>query len=893
MENKINLGHLIFDDIEFNPYLGKIYTNLLYMYSQKIIYGNYQTIDINLADALRFADLLSKSNHIQKKDFHKQLGLEIIILLNELFPSEEIVKQYLGSILVANGNYPSLKMNLPQYKNTDYIENILDTMSMNEHIIPGTNGEMFSTIQKEVYDHFEDESFSYSGPTSMGKSFLIRHFIKQKISEGSRSNFVFLVPTNALINEISNSLHSELKSLLAENKYRIVTVTESILLQLENNNFIFILTPERLLYLLMNHKDIIINYIFVDEAHKMITADGRSSFYYKVVDFLTKRQIQTPKIIFSSPNIPNPYLFQNLILGTNVQNTYSTVSLSPVNQYKFLLDFHNSTFKVYNSISNTLETIGSINANITFNNLIKKQSNILDEDKTRRNKTLIYCSSINKAITYAKEFADTLPTPTNISEELQKFSDELKEEINEHYFLVELIKKGVAYHVGYLPNKVRVKLEKLFRENYITVLFCTSTLIEGVNFPAKHLFITHYKAGRENLSGIDFKNLIGRVGRIQYNLFGNIFLVNLGETSKLTNKFEELLTTKIDKQELSISTGISKKEKEFIVDLLTKGTTTFEKEQVRKGQKISEYQLMQKTTNILLRDILNDNESLVVNEFKPYLEGKVETIKNAFSSSSNLIDDDINISHDQVVSLREMIEKYGMNYPVYEPNDPDMYNKVVQMLEDFCKTFNWDKLDPALSGKPDTNGEHTKFKYYATMLLQWIRGNGINFITKGSIDYHEDKLEKWKQDPIKNQRTKIKIDGWDLVEYDGSPLHKNIVIADTLDTIENTILFSINNYCIKFSREYKNIFPNDDNFIDWHDFIEYGTTNYKDIFLQKAGLSRETAKYIREKGWLVIESIGEGRANYYLKNDIFTCNNQSVKDECELLKINLPELFED
>ena len=451
----------------------------------------------------------------------------------------------------------------------------------------------------------------------------------------------------------------------------------------------------------------------------------------------------------------------------------------------------------------------------------------------------------------------------------------------------------MAYHGGYLPNKVRVKLEKLFRENYITVLFCTSTLIEGVNFPAKHLFITNYKAGRENLTGIDFKNLIGRVGRIQYNLFGNIFLVNLTDSSKLTNKFEELLTSKIDKQELSISTGISKKEKEFIVDLLTQGTTTFEKEQVRKGQKASEYQLMQKTTNILLRDILSNNESLIFNEFKPYLEGKIETIKQAFASSSNLIDDDINISHDQVISLRDMIENQGLNYPQYEPNDPDLYNKVVQMLEDFCRTFNWDKLDPALSGKADAHGNHAKFTYYATMLLQWIRGNGINFITKGSIDYHEDKLEKWRQDPINNQRSKIKIDGWDLVDYDGSPLHKNIVIADTLDTMENTILFSINNYCIKFSREYKSIFPNDENFIDWHDFIEYGTTNYRDIFLQKAGLSRETAKYIREKGWLIVEPTGDGRANYTLKNDIFSCSNQSVKDECELLKINLPELFED
>lgn len=62
------------------------------------------------------------------------------------------------------------------------------------------------------------------------------------------------------------------------------------------------------------------------------------------------------------------------------------------------------------------------------------------------------------------------------------------------------------------------------------------------------------------------------------------------------------------------------------------------------------------------------------------------------------------------------------------------------------------------------------------------------------------------------------------------------------------ILHPVIKHC--FSREYKSIFPNNENFIDWHDFIKYGTINYRDIFLQKSGLSRETAKYIRKKGWL-------------------------------------------
>lgn len=49
---------------------------------------------------------------------------------------------------------------------------------------------------------------------------------------------------------------------------------------------------------------------------------------------------------------------------------------------------------------------------------------------------------------------------------------------------------------------------------------------EGVNLPADNLFITSYYSGRAQMTDVDFRNLIGRVGRIQYNLSGNVFMVS-------------------------------------------------------------------------------------------------------------------------------------------------------------------------------------------------------------------------------------------------------------------------------------------------------------------------------------------------------------------------------
>ena len=49
---------------------------------------------INVDDALRFADLLSKSTHAEKADSHKIWAHEIITMLLTLYPDDEVVGGY-------------------------------------------------------------------------------------------------------------------------------------------------------------------------------------------------------------------------------------------------------------------------------------------------------------------------------------------------------------------------------------------------------------------------------------------------------------------------------------------------------------------------------------------------------------------------------------------------------------------------------------------------------------------------------------------------------------------------------------------------------------------------------------------------------------------------------
>ena len=85
-KEKKTLGEAIFVDIEKNDYLNELHEKILYNYGIKLfqLESKKQLKEYDLKDALRFADLLSKSTHPSKSDVHKMWAQEIVILLNEL-----------------------------------------------------------------------------------------------------------------------------------------------------------------------------------------------------------------------------------------------------------------------------------------------------------------------------------------------------------------------------------------------------------------------------------------------------------------------------------------------------------------------------------------------------------------------------------------------------------------------------------------------------------------------------------------------------------------------------------------------------------------------------------------------------------------------------------------
>ena len=859
-----SLGEHIYNKIEDNDYLNEIYETILFNYSMNIMGTPQRKRPIKKEHALRFADILSKSYGQINSEKHRAWAQEIIALLNAIYPEDAMIKAYATSVLANIGNYRGLQLIKTKYRNTSFLDELYQNFDLDYLKMPHQEDKYFFHSQKEIYDHLNDRSFSYSGPTSMGKSLLMRMFIKDKIMTGFKGNFAILVPTKALISEISsNIIKQDLQDELSIKNFKVVTSGNSLFFKQNDLNYIMVMTPERLLYTLISYPDLSIDYLFIDEAHKLSEPDGRATFYFKVTDMLIERA-RKPHVILASPNIPNPEVYLKALPSEQVENpTFFKTTFTPVSQMKYILDTVTQEFIVFNEHSkkkNPFEKIYSLNLSDTPSTLIEKL--ILKDSKKS---SIVYCSGRDRAVNMARAFAESLPYLNN--KVLDTVSEEIKDEIHTDYYLADIIRKGVAYHVGYLPLHIRTKIEDLYRDREIKTIFCTSTLIEGVNLPADNLIVISCRIGsRGNMNQVEFRNLLGRVGRIEYNLYGNVFIIRDSNMAEKTIK--DLLVREVQNQDIALTAKLGDDAKQYIVNQFLNGNSQLDQ---LEGQKPDEYDLMRKTGLILLKDITRNRYSVVRKQFDNLIdEKKIETIKQLFdinSLSQPKPDDDINISLDQTQNLIDAI-KGGLEYPELV-NNRVQHEDLVNFLFKLKNIFKWTVYES------DTIGYGEKIRYYAVILTRWMNGYGLKLLLKDTIDYYAEN----KRSVTKNHQS---------IPYDGSQEHKNLVIGDTLQIIENIILFSIANYFLRFSTEYKKLKTNNQPFDnDWYEYVEYGSTNTLTIFFQRNGLTRETADYIRIHQEYVVHT----QQGIKLKKSLLNCGKQSVREEIADILFNVPELF--
>ncbi|WP_172233039.1 DEAD/DEAH box helicase [Campylobacter canadensis] len=504
-----------------NPYLKSLlcilekdYVNNLSQIDKKWSLNNKQYKDL-----IRFIDILSRS----KTPKNKNLTIKIISLLID-FPiiNDDFFKLLIVNSFVKLGNFPSLQI-LDNFQDCFYFRELREDYNIKNITNQSPLKHIFTDSQKQLFDELiKSNHYSFSSNTSFGKTFVLTAFIKyiieNKKNENNEDNIALMVPTKALIHQLFKSINEILKDF--PNNYKAIISPKIPKYFLNNkNNYIFIFTPERLISFFAENNNPPIKYLFVDEAHKLLSNnDTRSVLIYHAITMANSKDI---KIYFSSPNIHNADIFLKIINKNQNFNKY--IEESPVTQNKFFID----------TTTNDSYMLSDFQENIKIDNLhfkhgsnpIQNLYDLINFISFKNSQSIVYCNTPRNAMEYSTKYAELLSNIKN--EEIQETITFIERNIHKSYFLIQCLKKGIAYYFGNMPEELKIQIEYLYNKGVINLLFCTSTLLEGVNLPVKNIFILNEKIGRRRFQKIDFWNLAGRAGRLGKELSGNIFCVRL------------------------------------------------------------------------------------------------------------------------------------------------------------------------------------------------------------------------------------------------------------------------------------------------------------------------------------------------------------------------------
>ena len=863
--DKHTLSYYLLHDIDYDEFLQRKYEELLAVYTKSLFFNINIDYDDEYKKLLRYADMLSLSD----KEKHQNLAQQIVILLANLFPHEDEIDYFKRNIYTNVSNFVSASIidkGEEKYREDDLLRNIEVEVHKIGNTVPDTNKQFFDT-QRTVLNGIEHNQFySFSAPTSMGKTFVITNFIRNKIKSGSKENFVIIVPTRALLSEIANKIIEEFADILGKGKHKVITAIESLQ---NDENFVAVLTPERLYYALLKQPTITLDYIFIDEAHKISDKDKRSVVYYKILDMLKIRD--NTHIYFSSPVIPNPDIYLELTNYYSLSDNYAkgqAFEFSPVIQNKICIDFYNKKIGIVNNLSKENVFCANLPAEFT-----DKMSVLMAIGKNKRN--LIYVSSAHKAINYAIQLSnkDLDIGVDEDREELNAVAKLIEQKIHKEYYLADMLRKGVAYHIGALPAEIRACIEKLIRKGIVRFCFCTSTLLEGVNVPVDNLFIFDHKKAREKMSEVDAFNLMGRAGRVSLNEYGNVFLF-VGDS--LTQcYYNEVLLKPLPNQTLLPTKALKQSTKRYIVEILLKGRTNL----LLDGEKNSDhgfnevtYEYAAKCLNMLLHDICNQNDSYIVRDFrkdKVLSPQNIIEIRNKFGSIIDK-DDDINLSARQKESLYKAVRERNLNYP--KTFD---YNACLRFLEQLSSILEWNIYEK------DSLGKGNSIRYYSVILTQWMQSSGLHEIVRGAIEHYQQKGGSLvSYDP-----------NYHLERYNNSTKHKNQVINEVMIDLEKIINYKLLMYFLRLSEAIVKIHGKPALENDWYEYVEYGTCNKTVILLQKYGFLREDALLLSRSDFSTYIQVTN--ESIRINVDIFKIASESLCESLRVVRINYPEIFVD
>jgi len=361
--------------------------------------------------------------------------------------------------------------------------------------IKETTGYAFTPVQADAFNRILDKTyFSFSAPTSAGKSHLFRELISS-IS----GDIIIVVPSRALISEYISLLHK-----IVDNSVLVLDFIELVNLN-HTVSKIYVITPERGVELFKNLDRLNVELFLFDEAQ--LSEDGIRGMKFDSFVRRADKALPTSKKVFTHPFIENPEgqlkkhsFLENGDFKSYVQNTVGKIYVSRRDEKFYYFSPFDKDRPEYLAEDELLT------------NILNNEGSIL----IYTSKSKIYDGS------FIVEFEGLIsqcpildhPDAKNYVEKLRKFFGASDRTGDKQSTLVDLMSKGIVIHHGSIPLKARLLIEEFVNAGHSKICFSTSTLTQGINMPFDAVWVTHFRfTGDDQRKILDLKNLIGRAGR--------------------------------------------------------------------------------------------------------------------------------------------------------------------------------------------------------------------------------------------------------------------------------------------------------------------------------------------------------------------------------------------
>jgi helicase len=413
-----------------------------------------------------------------------------------------------------------------------------------------------------------DETFSLQMPTSAGKTALCELLIYHEVKARHR-RVLFLVPFRALAAEIRDGMSRRLSDagigVIASHGGNIPTRSETNTVE---NADVLIITPEKFTALTQVVPEFENQFqtIICDEGH-LIDDDSRGLQYELLLTKLRGTKEAPRKIVFISAILPNVDQIHEWLGGKPhhlAQSDYRPVETD----FAFLMPQNGSKDNWYLDVNPIYQRPRSytllrflVKDDFRFLNAGTGRQKLVDGWKSylslacaaalkaRRNGSVALFTTTRgdqgvaglakKMISLCESNALVSQNSPRLSKDLPLLMEFVEFLLGPEYVLSKLLRFGVGFHHGRLPQEIRREMEESIQNGTINILICTNTLAEGVNLPIRTLVVhtvRRYNWSNETwdyLHNRSVKNIIGRAGRAGKETRGRVIFVNDAEQAAL------------------------------------------------------------------------------------------------------------------------------------------------------------------------------------------------------------------------------------------------------------------------------------------------------------------------------------------------------------------------